>query len=180
MKKRLFVAIEIPGKIKEKIIALQKNFDSQSDDVSWVKPENMHLTLVFLGDTDYNQIPNIIACLERLKDDAFEVSLAEIGGFPNLDKAHTLWIGVRNNLALSALFYLREKIAKCLRGLSLNVDEKNFIPHITIARFKKRREVKLKLGKNLGKFEAREFILFDSTLTQEGAKHKIIKKFPLR
>lgn len=173
MKKRLFIAIEVPGKIKEKILGLEPAFG----EASWTKPENMHLTLVFLGNTDYNQIPDIIAGLESIKDDSFEVIFSELGGFPNLRRPHTLWIGIQEN---PALFYLREKIVKSLSKLNLNIDEKKFIPHLTIARFRKRRPIKLEIKNNFGKFKAKEFILFDSILSREGPNHQIIKKFQLR
>lgn len=179
MKKRLFVAVEIPGKIKEKIIELQKNFEQRLNDISWVKPENMHLTLVFLGEADYNQIPNIIACLERIKDDAFEISLAEIGGFPNLNKLHTLWVGVKEN---SAINDLHEKISKSLGELNFNLDDRKFFPHITFGRLKRPKTLKKlpSIQIDLGSFGTKEFILFDSTLTRGGSKHKIIKKFSLK
>jgi len=173
MKKRLFIAIDVPRKIKEKILGFEPHFS----EASWAKPENMHLTLVFLGNTDYNQIPDIITALDSVKDDSFEVVFSVIDGFPNLRRPHTLWIGIQEN---PALFYLREKIIKGLSELNLNIDEKKFIPHLTIARFKKRRPIELRMEDNFGKFKAKEFILFDSVLSKEGPKHQIIKKFQLR
>jgi len=178
MKKRLFVAVEIPGKIKEKILELQKNFEQHLNDVSWVKPENMHLTLIFLGEADYNHIPDIIAGLEELKENAFEVSLADIGGFPNLNRPHALWVGVKENPAIN---YLHKKISKSLSELNFNLDDRKFFPHITFGRLKRPKTLKKlpSIQIDLGSFWAKEFILFDSTLTQKGPKHKIIKKFLL-
>lgn len=177
MKKRLFIAIEVPQRIKEKIADLEHHFEPRFDKALWTKPENIHLTLVFLGNTDYNQIPDIITTLDNIKNDSFEVVFSAIGGFPNLRRPHTLWIGIQENLAL---FYLREKIIKNLSELNLNIDEKKFIPHLTITRFRKRRPIELRMENNFGKFKAKEFILFDSVLSKDGPKHQIIKKFQLR
>ena len=160
MKKRLFIAIDIPSKIKQKIVALQNELKNTGFEAAWVKPEKMHLTLIFLGDTDYNQIPTIIDSLKKLKDDAFEVTFAHINGFPNLMRPHTLWIGVQENLGL---FYLQQKIAQRLEKLNLRLDEKKFIPHITIARLIQKKSIEeLSFKKEVGTFAAKEFILYES------------------
>ena len=180
MKKRLFIAIDVPKRIKGKIVELQKNLKTNLQNAIWVRPDNIHLTLVFLDDTDYNQIPEIISTLAKLKDDAFWITFTNIDGFPHLSRAHTIWIGVQDNLGL---FYLHKKIAERLRKLNLRIDEKKFIPHITLARIKKAKNVTSALATfnkiNLGKFKVKEFILFESELNPEGPKHKSIKKFSL-
>lgn len=180
MKKRLFIAIELPPNIKAKIIEFQDKLKKLPIKATWAKPENIHLTLVFLGEIDYNQIPDIIATLDKLKDDAFEVSFSRLGGFPSLNKVQTLWLGIQENLALS---YLQMKISKRLAQLDLKIDERKFIPHITVGRFKKPQNLEKKLSQfaeiNFGSFKAKEFILFESELLSKGAKHITIKKFLL-
>jgi len=178
MKKRLFIAIDVPKKIKAKITSFQNHLKTKIQEAVWAKQNNIHLTSVFLGDTDYNQIPEIISLLNRLQDDAFEVSFSEIGGFPSQNKAHTLYLGFKENLAL---YYLQEKIKKRLEKLDIRIDDKEFVPHLTIARLKRPKDLeKLKLSVvNLGKFSVKEFILYESELNSDGQKHTPIKKFYL-
>lgn len=178
MKKRLFVAIDIPPKIKQKIAILQNELKSTEPTATWVKPENMHLSLAFLGESDYNQIPDIIESLDKIKDDSFKIVLSNLDGFPNLAYPHTLWIGVEENLGL---FYLQQKIAQHLKKLKLRLDEKKFIPHLTIARLSSRKSIKKLIPKDgVGKFKAKEFILYESELLAEGPKHTPIKNFHLQ
>lgn len=178
MKKRLFLAIEMPSKIKEKISAIQNKLRLSRLGATWVKPGNMHVTLVFIGDTDYNQIPEIIGLLSSLRDDAFEVSFSEISGFPSQNKANIIWLGFKENLAL---YYLQEKIKRRLEEINIKSDNKLFAPHLTIARLDRPKNLeKLKLtAGTLGKFSVRQFILYESELKSDGPKHIPIKKFKL-
>jgi len=177
MKKRLFIAIDLPGKIKERIVRLQNNLKTEAPRATWVKPENLHLTLIFLGNTDYSQIPEIISTLSQLKDDAFEITFWDIGGFPNQNRAEIIFLGIKENLALN---YLQGKIRERLEKLNLRIDDKKFVPHLTLARLKRpKKMMRIKFDTNIGNFPAKEFILYESELYQEGPKHTLMKKFSL-
>ena len=131
-----------------------------------------------MGEIDYNQIPEIISSLSKLKDDAFEIDFTGLNGFPNSGRTHTLWVGIKDNLGL---FYLQKKIAEHLRKLKLKIDEKKFIPHLTIARLSREKSIeKLTFKKELGTFTAKEFILYESELLSGGSKHTSIKSFRLK
>jgi 2'-5' RNA ligase len=179
MRKRLFVAIDIPLAIKEKIVKIQEQLLDKEIKAVLVKPENMHLTIIFLGDVDYNQIPEIIELLSKIKDDSFKIEFEALGGFPSLKNAHTLWLGLKENLAL---YYLREKISQQIKKLNLRLDEKEFVPHLTLARLKRPRNC---LGmqfdaRGLDGFWVKEFILYQSELSSDRPKHRPMKKFCLR
>jgi len=178
MKKRLFIAIDLPGEIKERIARLQDNLKTEAPRATWVRPENIHLTLFFLGNTDYSQIPEIISTLSQLKDDAFEVTFSGLGGFPNQNRAEVIFLGIKENLALK---YLQGEIRVSLEKLNLRIDDKKFVPHLTLARLKRPKKLmRIKFDTNVGNFLAKEFILYESELQPEGPKHTLIKKFSVK
>lgn len=178
MKKRLFIAIDLSQKIKERIVRLQNNLKTESPRATWVRPENIHLTLIFLGNTDYNQIPEIISILSKLKDDVFEVTFSSLDGFPNQNRAEIIFLGIKENLALK---YLQGKIRTSLEKLNLRIDDKAYVPHLTLARLKRPKKLtKTKIDIDIGNFLAKEFTLYESELQPEGPKHTIIKKFSLK
>lgn len=178
MKKRLFIAIDLPKGLKARITKLQNILKTEIPSASWVKPENIHLTLIYLGNTDYNQIPEIISSLAKLKDDAFEISFSSVGGFPNQNRAEIIFLGIRESIALK---YLHEKIKKRLKKLNLRIDDKIYVPHLTIARLKRPKKlIEIRAATDMGNFLAKEFILYESELFPGGPKHSAIKKFLLR
>lgn len=178
MKKRLFVAIDLPQTVKNKIVHFQKNLALKIN-ANWISPDNMHLTLVFIGDTDYNQIPEILASLDNINLKKFRLFLDKINGFPSLDNPHSLWIGCLEN---KSLLILQKNIFDKLSRLGFTCDSKKFCPHITIARIKKKKNLKSLGDSNLSleEFQVDQFALYDSTEGLAGRKHNIIKIFNLK
>ena len=177
---RIFIAIELPKEIKKELLKMQGNF--QQIRAKWVRPEHMHLTLVFLGDVDESRIMEIQdICHKVAKEfEPFEIELSGLGAFPDLWRAHTLWIGIKNSVALNQL---QKSLSEELKNNSFQVENRPFIPHLTLARFKKRLNLKNAINKfakaNLGKIKVAEFIVFESKLLPQGPKHKIIKNIKL-
>lgn len=96
------------------------------------KADNLHLTLLFLGDTDEELIPQLSAELERVAQrfSPLIVSFDRLGGFPNLREPHTLWVG----MAGANLSELQQEVATRIIPLAPEADCKPFRPHLTIAR----------------------------------------------
>lgn len=181
MKKRLFVAVEIPESVKKKIIDLQSDLKSQDIEAKWVHPQNIHLTLVFLGEVTETEISKIANLLEASKIPKFEVDCGNLSGFPNLKRPHTLWVGIENSKRLKEL---QRRIAKNFKKAGFSLEEREFSPHLTIARFGRKKDLgKINLKKyldlKLGTIAIKEIILFESELKEEGPRHKIIKRTKL-
>lgn len=182
MKKRLFLAIEIPSKIKQKISDLQEELKAAGVEASWTNPKNIHLTLFFFGDTDYTLIPEICESLLKIDLKSIQIACSNLSGFPDLERPHTLWIGIKENKDLSLL---QEKILKILQEANINFDNsKEFKPHLTFARFKKVGNIKEILGKIPDKdfpcFSVKELVLFESELSNEGPIYKRVKVFTIK
>ena len=180
-KLRTFIAIVLSKQVEDSLANFQEVLKKSNADVKWVKPENIHLTLIFLGDTDYALIPKIVESLENVRSKKLTLTCFNLGGFPDLKKPHNLWLGIKET---KEIIRLQEEIAKAFRKSKIQLDNsKKFLPHITFARFKKPKNL-VWVGKKFSKtefpkFKVKEIVLFESDLTANGPKHQIIKKFPL-
>jgi len=175
---RLFVAIELPDRVKQELAQLK----SPIPGARWVPQEQLHLTLAFLGDVDGTAAEQLIRALSEVRVPGFTLRLSETGCFPNRSKPRVLWVGLKNNPQLNRL---AEQIRSAVLACSILQEERPFSAHITIARLKQPagREVARFLDQpfkhDLSTFAVREFILYCSQLTSDGALHIPLKKYPL-
>lgn len=125
---RLFIAIDFPKYVKKfletQIIALQKCHIQGS----FVRKENLHLTMFFIGDTKKEK--DIILSLQNIEYAPFEIILEEMGMFYR-SYGNILWTGVRENIELSML---HKDISNAMKELDFKVDNRPFAPHITMGR----------------------------------------------
>jgi len=170
---RLFVAIEIPKDIKDKIQRITEKLKS-IEGVKVSSPFAMHLTLLFLGD-DKNK-KDTISKLKSVSFKKFKVTIEGTGFFPSEKKINVAWLGIRKT---EQLVHLQGEIAR------LFLDEKKYKPHLTIARIRKLiPKDKKKLIEIMGlfrepmEFTADKFKLFSSELTPLGPIHEAIETYP--
>lgn len=99
----------------------------------WVAPENMHLTLLFLGESDVSQVQRMDSNLDRLGGvRPFGIKLSGAGAFPNLSAPKTMWLGVREGAP--ELEKLAAKVAQAAKNSGYPQERKKFKAHLTIAR----------------------------------------------
>lgn len=172
---RLFVAIELPATIIENITGLQTEIPS----ARWVKPQQMHLTLRFIGsDVLIDEVEPIKEVLSQINAQPFPLEIGGVGRFPPGTKKapRVLWVGVRQQPALNAL---HGEIESALAAVGFPPEDRDFHPHITLARLKLRRPtpeatafLDQHAGFVAGSFSVGRFILFNSTLTPQGPRYK--------
>ncbi|NPA74974.1 MAG: RNA 2',3'-cyclic phosphodiesterase [Euryarchaeota archaeon] len=173
---RTFIAIEVPytGEIRE----LQKAIN-RSGRVKLVEPENVHLTLKFLGEIDKSKLPEIMNGVGACKIPEFQIRLKGIGFFPNEHYVKVVWIGVDDGGSASSLM-------RCIDTHLVPAGfkrEKSYVPHITVARVKGRIDVEsLARFRNtcFGEFVAKEIKIKKSILTEKGPVYEDIGVIPLR
>ena len=167
---RAFVAIKIPDSIKERIAKIEKELEGIQG-VKWVKPDNIHLTLKFLGEVRESQIGElnlaIKSCIRGIKP--FRISFSEIGGFPNLRHPKVIWVGVKEGMDI--LIELINRLEQEFSKLGFKPETREPSPHLTIGRIKKNKIVDAELKLRI--FETSSFIadkvyLIKSTLTPDG------------
>jgi len=93
---RLFIAIELPETIKSELAGIQSKLKASRADVKWVEPQNIHLTLKFLGYVQQDKIAAIKNAVDKIagQTKAFNISLSEIGAFPDLNSPRVIWVGI--------------------------------------------------------------------------------------
>ncbi len=169
---RTFIAINLPEKIKDKISETTKEFLDKG--IKKVRKQNLHLTLKFLGDVDEKKLEEIKQTLKTVNYVKFEISLKNIGFFPNKEFIKVVWIGIekRRNEVIGLQKQIDQKLEKC--GFRPEI---NYEPHLTIARVKsikdkkefldKIKEIKFKDNFSVSKFE-----LMESNLSPSGPVYK--------
>lgn len=175
---RLFVAIPLPEDVQERLSLLCSGIAA----ARWVEPENMHLTLRFLGEVDGGQAADVDSALGGIKVPAFDLNLNGIGQFGDGRKVRTLWVGVEPH---ELLMRLQTKVENAVQRAGLPPEGRKYKPHITLARFKSNPGPKLGryLCENslfrLGPIPVNDFALYSSFLSPKGAIHRVETDYPL-
>jgi len=181
---RCFISIELDARVKKYIECYIKKLpdDVLFKGIKWVKPENMHITLAFLGETpmdSINQISDVIKLASNSLD-PFSINLKGTGFFPNVGEPRVFWIGIEKT---PLLYILKEEIDAGLCKLGLNFDKKPFSPHLTLGRFKYSTFQKQFMG-GLPYFEASflaaKISLVKSELLKDGPRYTDIFSCPLK
>jgi len=136
---RTFIAIELDDTHHRALSDLQRRFKRECAEraVRWVTPENVHLTLKFLGEVDAGRMP----ALQHAVSDAcagivpFTLAIAGAGAFPNTRHPNVIWVGVAGEIERAAV--LAERIDERCVQLGFARDEHPFLPHLTLGRVKR-------------------------------------------
>lgn len=176
---RTFIALDIPEKIKERIYSSFAEDRKRISGLKWVNKENLHITLKFLGEVKEEKIPEIVEILEEVsqKFKSFEVTLKEVGGFPNLRTPRVLWVGVKPEEKFREIF---EFIESRLHKRGFEREKRDFHPHITVGRLKRRGKVELRIKNLNDNFIIKKLILFKSDLKPEGPIYTPLKEVELK
>ena len=135
---RLFVAVNLSREIKDTIQFGLDRFPISRPPWRWVKTDNLHVTLKFLGDTPEVHVPRLVDSLEAVGRDhlPFTIQLDRLGGFPNLRKPRVLFYKVSDGAQpLSRLAAAVDRILQDKMGLP--AERKPFRAHLTVARIKR-------------------------------------------
>jgi len=183
---RIFIAIELPEDIKKNLEGLQEELKKASADVKWVKPENIHLTLKFLGSVPVQQIPEIV---QELKNGLaafgfFSVGIAKIGSFPEKGKPRVIWAGVEKGNEIVAR--LQDKVEDLLQRFNFACEEREYSSHLTIGRVKGPNNIKslqeLLAGKfsvQFGEMPVEDISIIRSDLKPDGPAYTILERIKL-
>ena len=131
---RTFVAVEVSGEVKSHAMKLIDQFKTTGVKASWAKPENMHLTLKFLGDTPETLLAEVCRAVQKASEKlaCFELRFGGAGAFPGLQRPQTLWMGVQSGL--EEITSLQESIDEALFQLRYPRERRRFTPHLTLGR----------------------------------------------
>ena len=127
---RLFIAINFPDEIKATVAEIRNGLKEAALRGNFSSDENLHLTLVFLGECDFQQMKAVKAVMGDLLFPTFTLMLDKIGYFKR-DGGHTWWIGLKDSKSLSDL---QANLSECLRQNGFMLENRSFAPHITVGR----------------------------------------------
>lgn len=182
--KRIFVAVDISEEARREISEYIENLRRQfpAPRVGWDKPEKLHLTLKFLGDTDDEQLAKLSQAVEETARQIsnFKLRIAGTGAFPNRRKARVLWLGVEDEKG--SLRKLNEILESECERSSFSRETRDFKAHLTIARLREPEKSKNLVAAHLqGKFEAPEFevseiVIYQSELSPQGSRYTVVSR----
>jgi 2'-5' RNA ligase len=179
---RLFVAIKIPGKVKENLLATCKKIAGDTENYRWENPEKIHLTLKFIGEVEENLVSKIgqeLTFIENYNSIGF--SAVKFGFFFRNGLPTVLWAGLDT---AESIYMLVEELNRRLGIFSIPVERRRFKPHLTLLRIKSDLSTEF-INKIKDypitdmKFNSNEVALIKSELFQTGARYTDIKKYKL-
>ncbi|MCH7836410.1 MAG: RNA 2',3'-cyclic phosphodiesterase [Chloroflexi bacterium] len=186
---RLFVAVDLPEDVREALHRLQSDLRQQElSGLRWVRPEGVHLTLKFLGETPAERVPAIEGALATalLGTEPFRLALGEPGTFGGRRGPRVVWLDITGDV--QRLRGLQAAVERAMVGVGFAPEERQYSPHLTLARVPQppRPGTAERVSRALEavepprvEFEVREIVLIRSRLQPGGAEYERLAGFPL-
>lgn len=184
---RTFVAVELSVAVRRRASELIEHLQAAGTKVTWVKPDQMHVTLKFLGDVPNVRVPGVCSAVEAASAgcESFELGLQGAGAFPDVERARTLWIGVGRGL--EAVRSLQHNVESELAKLGFSKERRQFHPHLTIGRVRQGGPTLQALGSllkqyadfNAGTCSISQTLVLASFLDPSGSTYEVLGRAPL-
>ena len=180
---RLFVALQIPPAVRKNLAEFLAELRAISSQPRWVRTENLHVTLKFIGEMQAEKLGDIRAALSMVHSDrAGALDFRGTSFFPNEKRPRVFWAGIA---ASANLARLAGDIDRALEKLGVPPEKRPFSPHLTLARFeppglpeKLRAAIQENAKREFGSVAAKEFHLIESKLKPGGAEYTTLETFP--
>ena len=178
---RLFIGIDIDKKLNELIDHHKSQLETEVEG-RWIKAKNRHITLKFLGDCQSQFVPVLNSCLLEITEhlQPFKTTTTVFGCFPNCRRARIFWLGFE---PVSPFRKLYNKLEESLEPLGFKREERDFNPHLTLARLKKPNKVDLKtINRAIAINQdllVEKLVLFESKLSPTGADYQVVRAYKL-
>jgi 2'-5' RNA ligase len=179
---RSFLAVEVPADVRAEVARLLGSLRGKpGPGVRWVKPDVMHLTLVFLGEVPAGFVRSADERLAQALPPlpAFRCRLAGLGAFPNPNRARVAWVGV--DTGRDELVALQRTASAALARIGYQPERRPFSPHLTLGRLREPGDVATLVA---GPFQSTEFgvervVLFRSVLRPQGPEYTELHEYRL-
>jgi len=187
MEIRSFLAFELPVQIKKTVVRVSGEFRHSGLDARFVKAENIHLTVVFLGHVKTEEIEGIEEEVRNICTGygSFDIALKGVGCFPNRRRPRVLWLGLDGDI--ERMSHFRDDLQIALKAFGTKEEKRPFRPHLTLGRFRSTRKIGSRLEEILFNYAAlespveslNELYLFKSDLKPGGAVYTKLESWPL-
>jgi len=180
---RLFVALEISSTVRENLAELLKSLRSMSPQIRWARPENLHVTLKFIGEAPETKLAAIRGALAAVRSEQpVTLDFRRLGFFPNEKHPRVFWAGIDASPNLKTL---AADIEAAAEKLGIPAEKRPFSPHLTLARLEPPRlpeKLRLPIQENavrdFGSLRTNRFHLIESKLKPSGAEYTTLESFP--
>jgi 2'-5' RNA ligase len=188
---RLFVAVDLPEEIKHQVNTVLHDLATmarkQQAEIKWVKLEQLHFTLKFLGECADEQLPSLTQALEAAVQGItpYPIEIGGLGTFPEQGFLRILWLGLREGDA--AMHNLAVRVEAACTPLGFAPEERPFSAHLTLGRVKSckhpdriRAFLETSSEQTLGQVTVDAITLMRSVLSSSGPTYTVLKTFPLQ
>jgi RNA 2',3'-cyclic 3'-phosphodiesterase len=180
---RLFVALDLPDQVRHAISELIAKLQPKSRAARWIKPENLHITLKFIGHVGNEKLSPIESALSSIHAERpVELHFRGMGFFPNERRPRAFWCGIASPPNLAEL---AANIDRALSPLGVEAETRPFAPHLTLARFKSDEGILEVVqaatdmkSTDFGAATETNFHLYESLLKSTGAQYNRLASFP--
>lgn len=180
---RSFIAFDMENEqVLNRLAAVQKLLVETGADLKPVEPQNIHITLRFLGDISPDMVDKVYDAIKNVKFSPFMIKLCGLGVFPSLNYPRVVWAGM--TIGADQLKNIYGQLEPLIRGLGFAADDHGFSPHLTIARVRsaaaKQRLAELvtkKADYEFGMINAQCLRLKRSVLSPKGPTYSTLKEF---
>lgn len=182
---RTFICFQLPAFARQQLVAIQQRLRQSGAHVGWVKPENIHLTIKFLGSVPTGRLDGVSQSVRRAVDREapFELELTELGFFPNNRDPKVIWTGPGR--LPEPLQVLHRRVEEEMVAVGFAPDARPFSPHFTLGRVRSGRNI-LKLAAAVEaerfqplRFSLTEMVVMGSKLHPGGALYTPISRISL-
>jgi len=180
------VAILLPDTLRVALATEIERLGPRGRGVGWVVPENLHLTLKFLGGVEPPRLEGVAAALQATAaaTTPFELGLLGLGAFPSPTRPRVIWAGAHTGGG--AVATLAARVDDALGPLDFPREDRPFSAHVTLGRVREPRRdpaltVALAAGaeKDFGRFRVEQMALMRSDLSPRGARYTLLASWPL-
>jgi 2'-5' RNA ligase len=183
---RTFVAVDIDEPILREVQHIRDRLEKAGADVKWVKNNNTHLTMKFIGEIGPDQVPDVCAALEKAAQGAepFDIEIRGVGTFSRR-RPSVLWVGTED--PAGGLARLHKAVENALQKLGIKKEGRKFSPHLTLGRVKSGKNIRELLEAldaeqpaEMGTSRVESLYLFESKLTPQGPIYNRLAEINLR
>jgi 2'-5' RNA ligase len=184
---RTFIALGLDKDIHDRTVALQETLARTGAGVKWAAPENLHVTLLFLGEVDERAVPDVCRAVAACARERTPVALSveKTGCFPNARRPRVLWVGVGEGT--QEVVALHDALEAALLELGCyRREDRQYTPHLTLGRVQSEQpndKLAAAVAKNAdwqaGRMVVREVLVMSSELHSDGPVYAVLSRAPL-
>lgn len=181
---RTFIAVDIDEGVRSRAAALQETLARAGVEVKWVEPENLHITLLFLGEVVDKEVPAVCQAVAEVaaRHGRFDMSIRGAGCFGNPRRPRTIWVGVGDGT--QELTALHDDLEPPLLALGCyRREDRQYTPHLTLGRVKGERggdalaaALAKQAGWRGGQVHVKELLVLSSELRPEGPEYTVLSR----